>query len=692
MTPDTAEAGSFESGRAAPAGPGYIRFSDEITIMSDQPRLAFAKSGVPVYAAEGEGRASRNLLAYLCDPALSPRSLKASDYASLSNPNLMRLISAGPVLWEPEHRRRYAFLYEMPAGQRLSEQMTPSAPLLRSDIMLQSVLKPMIGVLRDLRSNDIVHGDIHPGNMFGEMKGLALEKFLMGECLCLPPSYGLPSLYETVERAMAQPTAKGIGTYEDDMYSLGVTLAVLIRQNDPMTGFTTEQIVRTKVEVGTYAAVLGKDNISGSPLELLRGLMQDEPAQRWTLDDIESWIDGRRQTPKAGGRKRKAARPLLLNNKKYFHPEIIAYEMFQNPTETTRMIESGEFEQWISRALEDSQTEARMVQLRTAVDEGGLRDTHDKRMASCMSMALHPQAPLRYEGLSLMPQGIGTAITETLYKRGNIKPYLDLIQSRLVVQWLEMQDRDNIDVSAIFSEFENCRNHLNQAQAGFGFERVVYTLDAECACLSDKISRFYARTPEEVLFAFEELIKARDNPLRLFDRHIIAFLIARDRKNVEPFMVDLNSPVESKRLFGELGALASIQKRTRSAPTPNLSQWFAKQQDLFLSRIHDREERSKISAAITASAGQGDLTRLLTVLDNQKMKRADMAQFSQAMREYQAIEKEAGSLQRELHTNPKFGRGTGRSVAAGISAIIATIIILGTVLMTLTRNGGPAGF
>ncbi len=669
-----------------------IPLNEDVTILPAQPRSALNKKSVQVFAAQGDGRAPTNLLAYICDPALSPRTIKGSNYAAIHNPHMMRLIAAGSAIWESERKRKYCFVYEDTIAKPLLAEGARPVMGLKSETVINGVLKPMVGVFYDLQNTDIVHGAIHPGNMYGTLSGNTLEKFVLGECLSLPASYEIPALYETIERMMAQPAGRGTGTLQDDLYALGASLAVMMRYADPMDNLSLADMIRYKQEQGSFNAFFGKETVNGNHVDLIRGLLQDDPLLRWTLSDIENWLEGRRQSPKSGNRRKKAGRPLTLGNQKYFYPELLAYDLDKSGSEGVRLIDSGEFEQWVTRALEDTHVEARIEKLKHNVEDAGQKDTRDRRLLSSMAMALHPQAPLRYEGLSVMPQGFGAALSETVAHKGNIRPYLDLIQSRLVVQWLEIQEVGSLDISSIFSKFDSCRTFLNQANSGYGFERCLYTMDPECPCLSEKIAAYSARSPEDILMAFEEVTKGSSKPIRLFDRHVTAFLMSCDRKNIEPHLPEINAPNEHKKLIGELRTLATVQKRTRSAQTPHLAKWFASQADIFLSRIHDREERKKLSTALASAAESGDLTRILMLIDNPMVRMNDINNFRLAMQEYSVAEREGAILHRELESNPHFGRGTGRSTAAAISAIIAFLIIALTVFVYLNKGSTQVFF
>ena len=80
---------------------------------------------------------------------------------------------------------------------------------------------------------------------------------------------------------------------------------------------TDEQIVEHKIEHGSYTSLVGKDRFRGALLELLRGLLYDDSNQRWTLEDVQAWVDGRRLSPKQSPKRIKASRPVILTEKKY---------------------------------------------------------------------------------------------------------------------------------------------------------------------------------------------------------------------------------------------------------------------------------------------------------------------------------------------------------------------------------------
>ena len=277
--------------------PADVSFNESITIHADARLTHLDKGSVKAYAASRVGADPRTLFVMVCEDHLTPRLLKVSNYAALNNPGLVSLVASGAVYWPMAKKQKYCFIYENNLGMPLMKNDTRAGMDMKHEAVMSTVVRPIVNVLLDMRDKDMVHGCIRLSNMFDGGKK-EWDRVILGEPLSVPPSSHMPVLYEPIERSMASPTGRGEGVPSDDLYSFGVCLAILLRENDPMEGQTDEEIIQTKIEEGSYSALTGKDRFTGAILELLRGLLHDDPVQRWNLDEVVEWLDGRRLTPK----------------------------------------------------------------------------------------------------------------------------------------------------------------------------------------------------------------------------------------------------------------------------------------------------------------------------------------------------------------------------------------------------------
>ncbi len=672
-----------------PGSVGDVVLNEHITIFSGNRLPQYDRGPVKAYAARGTDNVPVNLFAMVCEEHLTPRGSKAPNYAAIISPSLVPLVAAKAAFWTPAGREKYCFIYNNLLGAPLLKEDLRGGLGLKPELVLSGVIRPIINVIADMRDKDIVHGNIRPSNIYdGGNKNL--ERAILGECLSLPPGYDQPVLYEPIERAMVSPAGRGMGTTQDDLYSFGVSLAVLMRYYDPMENMSDEEIVERKIEEGSYAAILGKDRFSGAILELLRGLLQDDETQRWNVDEVLQWLDGRRLSPKQTQRRIKASRPITFNNEKYTRPELLARDLNKNVNEARQLVENGEMEQWLSRAMEDKLATARFEKAVLQSEEGGKGAGYTERLATRVAIALHPEGPIRYKSISILPDGIGTALSEAFIMKRDLQTYIDFFMCYFITQWVDSQSTAVSDVSNLISKFDGARAYLRQKTLGGGLERCVYALNSEVHCLSEKLQKYFVRSPEEMLQAFEKISKLPNRPTMFFDRHSVAFLSVKDRKNIDPYTHDLNMPETYRRVLSELKILATIQKRSQMERFPGIAGWIIDNLGSVYERFHDRELRVEIQRKVERLKDAGDLSKIAVIFDDPALYQEDNTNFRRAMRKYYDLEQESVEIDRELQNEGTMGEETGRQMAAVVAAVLAGLIVL---IMGFTSFGGsPKGF
>ena len=656
-------------------------------ILPNQRLRHLDQGPIAAYAARPLGQvAVATLYALIGEPWLVPR-LKALDTISgISNPNFIRVVHHGVVYWPPVKAERYIVIYENNLGQPLLRTHVGNGLGWKNDKALSAVIKPVSNVLQDLRDRDTIHGLINPMNMFdGGSKNI--EKIILGDCAAAPASFAQPSIFEPIERAQCDPLGRGLGTFEDDMYALGVTLTILLRSRDPMEGMTDEQVIREKMDQGSYAALTGKERFTGPILELLRGLLYDDRGQRWSLDDMLLWLDGQRLSPKQISKKLKAARQIQFNDERYSRPSMLAMDLDKNLSEAVQLIDGGDLEQWVQRSLEDNVVKNRFEQAVEITHEQGRGPGYPERLASRVSIALDPEAPIRYKGVRVTPEGFPNALIEAVYFKKDLNPYVEIINQQLVMYWLNAQYDMRYDVGATVSKFDSCRGIMRQQNIIYGIERCIYFLAPECPCLSERLREYYVQSPDSLLRAFESMSGKPNRPELFIDRHIASFLSVGDRKTIDPYLAELNAPEMYKRVLGNVKVLATIQQRGKLEPFPGICKWIASILGPYYERIHDRELRQKILERIVRLSEAGDIGKMAALIDNLEMKQKDFQSYRQAMIDYNKLRNEAQTLEDKLAKPEIFAKETGREYAAIISSVVAAIVIVAFVFIYMTQGG-----
>lgn len=652
---------------------GEIILNKDIRIRFNESLPHLDKGRIKAFRAVGSNKVVDNLFALVCDRSLTPRIFDAIKYTKVVNPSLAKLVFSGKILWPPAKEERYCFVYENILGYPLLKESDDRMAFgWKPDLVMDNIAYPIINVLLDMRDKDIVHGEIWPGNMF-DGGSQTSEKVRLGECLSAPCSSQLPALYEPIERALADPLGRGMGSCADDLYSFGVSLAVMLRTTDPVEGLSDEEVIERKIEKGSYTTLMGKDRLSGAMLELLRGLLYDDTGQRWTLDDVQAWMDGRRLSPKQSPKRIKATRPIILNEKKYVRPELFAKDMYMKPAEAAKLVENGELEQWIERAIEDKAIKARIEQTTKDIASYERGSSYDERVSTAISIALYPECPVRYRGLSFTPSGFGKMLSSAYSLKEDIQAHIEVLRYPFAMQ--SVRNRKGVDTKTLITRFDSCRAFIGQTALNAGLERCIYLMDQECHCLSPIIKKYYVRTPEEMMDALEGVCSS-SKPDILFDRHIISFLSVKDRKNIDPYLGDLGADEPHRRILGQLRTLATIQKRSRLGNFSAIAHWVSGNLGPVYERFHDHKRVELLKKQVDKLKQNGDLTKIALLFDDPKLYESDIDSFYQAMAEYKRLESEEQLIETKSKSKKGYGNRAGSQVSSVISVILSLIIIL----------------
>ncbi len=664
----------------------FDSYGDAVEIFVNQPLPEYNSGPVKAYMARGRDRAANVFFALVCEKHLVPRIFAAGSYKNLTSPTLVPLESHGVTYWSPVKEERYIFLYKNVIGRRIHHVGQPEAMGWRQETVMETIVKPVAATLLEFKDNSFVHGAICPSNMFADTAEGKVQHVILGDCLSLPASYTQPVLYEPIERAMAGPVGRGLGSIADDMYAFGVSLAVILRSHDPLQGMTDDQIIREKVENGSYAAITGKDRFKGSILELLRGLLHDDPRERWTIEEMMTWMDGRRLSPKQALKHKRAARPLTYAGQKYSLSSLLAMDIDLNPGETARIVEGGDLRQWLERSLEDEEITERVEAVVTTIRDRGMGPGYEERLAANLSIALDPYAPIRYKGLRVTGDGIGTAMAESAILKHDLMRFVELFSQNIAMTWLTSSKNTALDSGSLISRFDMCRNYIRHGKVGYGLERCIYTMCPETPCLSEKLRGFYVQTPEQLINAFEQLCLKDEGYAQMLDRHSMAFLSVKEPKVIDSYLFDLGSTEEHRRVLGNLRCLGAIQKRFNLGNFSGIAKVFIPALSSVYARYHDREVREKLEANCRKYAADGDIGKMVVLLTNTEVTNKDFGAFKMAMLEYAELTKEYANLEKRMKDKGVFGKTTGKEIAAVASSIIAAIIILSTAFVFFNNH------
>jgi hypothetical protein len=661
-----------EQGREAGAKQP-VRLGDRYEIYPDRPLLELRSSNAAGFVATDRERPTGNCFGLVCDADLPPRHEMLTAVRGLRSEALLKPHDWGVVDWPPTGRRNFAIIFDRPPAARVAQSMTEAIEPMSEDAIIHHLLPPIAAALRELYGAGFTHRAIRPTNLF--YRDAARRGVILGECVSAPPAALQPVVCETIESGMAMPTGRGIGLPADDLYALGATIAFLMFGKSAVAGLTDEQLLAEKIGRGSYVTLLGGARLAGPIIEVLRGLLADDPRERWAVQDLEMWLEGRRQVPRQPMPVKRSARPFEFAGQPYYTARSIGYAFTQDPVAALRTLKGPEFEVWMHRSLAD---EERSRQLKAALGEGhdvGLAG-HDERLIGRVCIALDPQGPVRYKGFAAAIDGFGSALVAAVRGRGSVQQIAEAMAGRLPQFWFAAQPVLKPELVPILKAFERLRAHIDDRRPGFGVERVVYEMNPKLHCLSPIIEADYVLDVGDVLAALERASQKRTNDDFQVDRHLAAFIASRYRLAGVDWYDALNNSDPGQRSLGMLYLLTRLQSVRGPAAVPALAQRVARQLPLVVDRYHNRARRTRIMAELPKVVAKGNLGELLVLVDNANDRARDIQGFQLAQREHATIEREFDLLRMDAPRRPERAAELGQRYAATAASVLAWLIAL----------------
>lgn len=344
------------------------------------------------------------LFALVTIPSVPVRTEEMRELAGEEIAGILPLVGYATASWPPLGCETIILIYSRLLGGRVTDALAAeTAEFRRQDIFRRSVDSLASG-LQQLAIRDITHRAIRPENIY--FLDAEQTTIVLGDCLSAPSGFDQDLIFETIEGGMTDPSRRGWGVEKDDLYALGVVLAFWLLGRTPAAHLKPRQLLLAKMTVGTYQTLTAGAQLGPNLLDPLRGLLSDDPQQRWGFEQIELWLNGRRVSPIQGKTTAKSERGLTFGDFEHFTMRTLAYTMHLDRKAAIELIHSGRLEQWLSRGLEVKElaaTVATTTQIANAQQSD--RQTADEKMLAQIIMLLDPPGPIRYKDISFCRTG-----------------------------------------------------------------------------------------------------------------------------------------------------------------------------------------------------------------------------------------------------------------------------------------------
>jgi len=654
-----------------------VTLAGHFDVHVDQPLAELWTAHAGAYAAVDREMPSASLFALICDPQMPPRLEVLEALRGMRLDAMLVPLVWGIVEWPLAARRCFAIVYDRPAGGAVAPGPDRSGAV-PEDELVRAVLPPLVSSLGQFLAAGATHRAIRANNVY--YRDGARRFATLGDCCSTPPALTQPVLYETVESGLANPWGRGDGTAADDLYALGVAILVLLLGRNPVGELPDDRLLLEKMNRGSYAAIVGSERLSSTMIEPVRGLLTDDPRERWSIQDLELWLHGRRLSPKQPTLPRRATRAFEFNGESHFTARALAQAFTRKPASVPQALKSPEFETWLQRSLGDAERTKLVASALSESVEPGVAG-HEDLLASRAAIALDPAAPIRYKGVSVGVGAYGSALAGAFRGHLSLSAVAEAIVARLPVFWFSAQPGLRPEQVPVLKTFERMRLHLEDRRPGFGAERVAYESNPTLHCLSPLIEAQYVLEPADVLRAMEAVLEQRPAEEPQIDRHLAGFLGARFKLAAVEWLDEIGSADPGTRALGTLKLLAKLQAASGPRAVRHTAARLARQLPAALERFRNRARRKQLLEELPRLAEKGSLVDLLALVDGAAERQRDNLGFTAASHEWARIERELGHLRVDGPRRPERAALLGAQMASGIAMFLAWAMALGLIVV-----------
>lgn len=662
-----------------------VVIQDRYEVLSGEPLPEFGAGTAQAYRVRDRRDARTSLFALVCDPRASVRFEDFAISADIESPYFMRMSDWAIADWPLTEAQCPILIFPRPEGGLLFPQGGGDIEPMHEDLAMEKLVKPLYHALRDCRNAGLMHRNIRPENIF--LDASVGGNAILGQCLSALPGTTQPFYCESIESSMALPFGRGPGTMLEDMYSVGVVLATALTGKIPCQGMPDEEILYAKMAEGSFAVMTRGGRFSLTMMEGLRGLLNDDVLERWTLEDFGQWANGRRGSPIQTTGSIRASRAFSFAEHQFFTCREIGYAMSKNWDQAAAIIHDGSLDDWLRRALGDSNmVEAVGV---AKMDLPPSEAENDDIVVTRVCIALDPDAPIRFRELSVMVDGFPSLISSLDDNRALLGLVSQVLNFNFLNFWIENQTTSRTDLMDLVRTLTQIRDILRRTAIGEGYERALYELNVSMPCLSTVFDKEYVIEAAQVLPALERVAGRKKDLNSFIDRHLAAFLLTRhsaikggefrDLENeVDPYLPALTG-VRVMATLQDSGspvrAYHALCERATAIMSPALK------------RLHSRVLRKRVEAEVKQAVKSGVISEVLNIIDNPQTLADDQNNYQYAVMEYGQTVQKIHQLEVERQNRGLIAKNLGAQVSSVIAGFLMTLISIGIVIYYFLIKG-----
>ncbi len=580
-------------------------------------------------------------------------------------------------------KEQYAVVMQRPTGRSFAE-ILQSRGAFEETFVRRRVLRPMGEALDELAEEEIVCGNINLDTVYIDEKTgqVMLSPFVGTFC-----GFSQKPLFETLNRVVCEPEAKGAQGETVDYFAVAVLAACLLAGKESFSGSNRQTIIKTRLEHGSYetavsALVRMKLPLTQRMQNFLKGFLTDSDKERWGPDEFLDWINNKGAgTLPAAKLHKETGNPFEFDGKQFFSRKSLIEDMFHNWDKAKKSLQLYELSRWVKLSLKRNDISEYLDALITQSKKSAKVVIPDDRLARIITI-LDPDGPIHFRKYIVSIYGIGGFLAKG-YREGDrdvLQHVGDLLNEGLVEHWIGMQPNpDDYSYSHLLWSPNKMLQYVKKPALGFGLERCLYDFNPDLPCQSTLVSHKCCNNVADVLLALEDVSASKMKETDPVDRHIAGFignkidLLDEIRiKSLQRFPHLLRNPQ-----IQMLALLTVAQSQSSADALKGLAAWLVHRLESVSDHIHSESIEAGFRKALEQGAKEGNLNDLYRLAADPSSFAQDSAGFREAKQHYRAISGEVTKLETVSNTEQlAYHYGLRLSMIISYLVLIATIFII----------------
>jgi hypothetical protein len=663
-----------------PVGEKKDELFNRFTILPDQRLEMFDHPFAKGYQAVDDNNLQRSVYAMVCERGLPYRDIAMQNMFGVNKHEITPLLGTGTVFCSFLNEARQVIFLERPNGIRLSDSLKLQ-PRLHEHRILDYVIQPILQGLLVLREKKTSHGNICAENLY------ISDSSVLGECYSAPPGTLTHYLYHPLERLMCGHLGFGEANEKTDIFALGMLTYELMYGLEKVKSVPKDDYIRMVMNFGTYQLLTNNRSQSEAFQDFFRGILNDNPIERWGIDQLVQWSSGKRFNMTAPVQPKESTRPITFLGETFFNRRLFGNALHRYWREARKDIKALKIDRWIESGIHKPELAVAVERLLRIGGEASNESQLNDMLTRVIGI-LDPTAPIRTMLLSVRPDSIGITLADTI--RGETTPELsqlmDVIETDVSSYWAELSEANKYgDMAPILWRLQRAKTYLKRKNFGFGLERVLYELNPSLPCHSPLLYGYHITTAQDALKALDAIAQTVGPTTSFMDRHLAAFIACKIDMGKEIRMSDLVSVkhMEHHEELIVLKILAKAQQKYNLFPLVGLSAWVAMRVELMLDDVHNRILRKKLKLQLKKLSYTGKIAEAILPILSRDVAQNDMKGFTQAIALHQITYKRI-----ERYENPDLIEYYAREMGGKLAAFISYMILFVSCYVTFMNGRG----